>query len=209
MSEKFAKRFAVLPNDDGTQFDPVEYIMGYFENIDNPVFPRIHAKFTKNVKMSYLYPVASPVRIHIREEVVKTGSPAKYYLSITNCNECGLVRTGAEFRISEEEYSFLLDTVNKDPISMRCISITAEGAPQLDIVTVDPDTDTSFTFAEVMFKTEEEAEAFTNWPFPNMHVADMTGCESWQLIGKSMPIAEYWMRNRLGIEPHSSENQYK
>lgn len=209
MSEKFVKRFVVLPNDDGTQFDPVEYIMGYFDNIDNPVFPRIHAKYTRRMKMSYLYPDANPVRVHIREEVTKTGSPSKYYLSTTNSNECGLIRTGTEFRISYEEYSSLLDTIKKDPIDMHCISIIAEGAPPVDIVAVDPDTDTSFTFAEVAFKTEEEAAAFKDWPFPNMHVADVTGCGSWQLVGRSMPIAEYWMRNRLGIEPHSSDNLYK
>ncbi|MCM1233548.1 MAG: hypothetical protein NC489_25820 [Ruminococcus flavefaciens] len=155
---------------------------------------KITAKYTEDQYTSYLY--TDPVQIRVRK--VCTGKKTRYETTVKGGYETKTTRTEVNVRINEEQYNAILSLIgDHKPIHKACTVVKYDGY-EINISTVDPGEDTSFTFAEVEFASEEEAAAFV-WPFTDIEVTEVTGgVNSGAPVGKSMSMPDYWVKTRLG-----------
>lgn len=153
---------------------------------------KIVAKYVEDQYTSYLYSSYPQVRIRKTTQGRKT----TYALTIKGDYETPTTRTEVETKLTEEQYNALLYTTTQhEPIHKKCIVVEV-GGRHINISTVDPGSETSFTFAEVEFPTEQEAASF-EWPFPSLRAIEVTGGKNGVNPGKSMSMPEYWERTRI------------
>lgn len=155
----------------------------------------ITMKYTEDQYTSYLY--TGPVQVRVRK-IVRGNRKPIYRLTIKGGYEKRTTRTEVETNITEEQYEEILSIIGNDvePIRKRCVILrVGKKGRDINISTVDPGKDTSFTFAEVEFDSEKEAEEF-EWPLKGIKAYDVTG-RTGVNPGKSMSMTEYWEKVHL------------
>ncbi len=99
-----------------------------------------------------------------------------------------LVRREIELPLDEDTYSELCELLPAPPICKVYKIYTLPDGHRLECSLVDPDTPTSFYYAEVEFPSREEADAFTPPDFLGREVTEQPG----------YTMAEYWKYKKLG-----------
>ncbi|MCM1295182.1 MAG: hypothetical protein NC311_06545 [Muribaculaceae bacterium] len=148
--------------------------------------------YTEDQFTAYLYTEPAQVRIRKADGLDTT----KCYLTVKGTYMNLTTRTEVEMEITEEQYEEILALIGKNPVHKKCV-VMEIGDRKFNFSTVDPGMDTSFTFAEVEFPSEEAAAAFT-WPFPNLKYTEVTGGMNTDTpVWKSMSMPLYWATTRL------------
>lgn len=147
------------------------------------------------------YVSVKPV-VRIREQGVPSGGAAGTGLDyrMTVKGKGGIAREEIEFPITAEQYRDILRAIGGPPpirkddyyydLADCCdVSVLADPTEGLRVDIVDPGTPDSFLYAEVEFKTEEAARAFS-FPFPECEAVDVSEDHTWKMNN-------YWARTRM------------
>lgn len=155
---------------------------------------KITMKYAEDQYTSYLY--TGPIQVRVRK-IVRGDRAPMYRLTIKGGYEKRTTRTEVETWITKAQYEDIMALIgNVEPIHKKCLIIRIDKSLDINVSTVDPGKDTSFTFAEVEFDSEEKAEKF-EWPFKGIKAYDVTGRTNNSEIGKSMSMPEYWEKVHL------------
>lgn len=144
----------------------------------------------KEERMEQGYISTEPtVRIRSEQE---TGKEAQYILCFKSAGN-GLTRKETEFPIAKEHFQQLEDIIGCPLIPKVRRTYLLPDGHHLEVNAVDEDADTAFYYAEVEFKTEEEARSFLP---EELDLGDYLSDEVTGTPGMSM--GAYWARVRLG-----------
>lgn len=139
-------------------------------------------KYSSNIKQGYIS-VDPEVRIRSNINKISDGSVFdQYFLSIKSNGT--LSRMEVEIEISKDNFDSLLKLIPYDLISKKYFTYEFAG------YTIEmSEVDGQWYYAEVEFKTEEDAKAFV-FPFPNLIIKETTDDPDFKM-------KNYWSKTRI------------
>lgn len=141
-----------------------------------------HIEPADHAAIAQAYVVTAPIEVRIRKRPGTTW-PCK----ITFKTKGTLCRQEVESEIPEDVYDKLADIIAKPPVCKDYYTFLVDDH-KIEISNVD----NTFIYAEVEFKSVEEANAY-EFPFPDIVIKEVTEDPKYKM-------ANYWERTRFNSE---------
>lgn len=132
------------------------------------------------------YITTSP-ETRIREYIEESAIHNHFGYKLTVKSDGDLTREEVQWEITPELYFELLKDINKKPIFKQYRTYKLPDGHILECSIVDDNTDTRFMYAEIEFKTEEDAN---NFKIPSYLGEEIT-------YNKDYKMKNYWKRTRI------------
>lgn len=130
--------------------------------------------------------------VRIRQESLM-GGDTRYILCFKNRGN-GLTRKETEFPIQKDQFEEIEDIISLPLVPKLRRTYTLPDGHHLEVNMVDQGAPTAFSYAEIEFPSEEEANAFDP---ASVGLQDYLNNEVTHTPGQTM--GAYWRRTRLGL----------
>ena len=138
------------------------------------------------------YYMTEPEEIRVRKRNYTSGSfKGTTQYSLTIKGKGALVRKELETRVSSEFFDLMEKSIGIPFIHKDYYVYNLDNNLKLEVSVVDYGSPSSFVFAEVEFKTEEEAQNF-EFPFKDILIKEITH-------DKGYRMASYWYKRMLAM----------